>query len=85
MPRFFFHIFDDVTSMDEEGQVADDLEGAKAIAIDSARDLVCSQVKRGYLNLDNYIVVADQHGRELARVAFREAFVIQRESRPDDT
>ena len=84
MPRFYFHVFDDVVSTDEEGQVADDLEAARTIAMKSARELVCEQVRRGYLDLDNYIVVANQSAQELFRVVFREAFVVQRKSRPSD-
>ena len=84
MPRFYFHVFDDVVSTDEEGQVVNDLEAARAIAMKSARELVCDQVRRGYLDLDNYIVVANQSAQELFRVVFREAFVVQRKSRPSD-
>ena len=78
MPRFFFHVFDDAVSIDESGQPAEDLDGAREIALNGARELVCDQVRRGYLNLENYIVVADQTGQELLRVAFREAFVVER-------
>lgn len=78
MPRFYFHIFDDTVSMDEAGQVADDLEAARVIALDGARELVCEQVRRGYLNLENYIVLADEQGEELCRIEFREAFTVQR-------
>jgi hypothetical protein len=77
VPRFYFHVFDDIVSMDEAGQGADDLAAARAIALDGARDLVCEQVHRGYLNLENYIVVADEQGQELSRIQFREAFKIR--------
>ena len=82
MPRFFFHVFDDIVSMDEQGQSVDNLEAAHAIALDSARELVCEQVKRGYLNLENYIVIADPSGQELARVDFRSALAVERIARP---
>ena len=75
VPRFFFHVFDDAVSIDESGQPAEDLDGAREIALNGARELVCDQVRRGYLNLENYIVVTDQTGQELLRVTFREAFV----------
>lgn len=77
MQRYFFHVYDDIVSLDEEGQLAEDLRAAQEIALDSARDLVCGQVARGYLNLDNYIVIANEAGQELARLAFREAFEIR--------
>ena len=78
MPRFYFHIFDDTVSMDECGQVADDIEAARVIALDGARELVCEQVRRGYLNLENYILVAGEQGQELCRIQFREAFTVHR-------
>ena len=77
VPRYFFHVFDDTVTMDEQGQVASDPPAAQAIALNSARELVCDQIKRGYLNLDNYIIVADESGLEQSRIIFREAFVIQ--------
>ncbi len=63
MSRFFLHIFNDSVSMDEEGEVADDLLAARTIALNGARELLCEQIKRGYLNLDNYIVVAEDRTR----------------------
>jgi len=84
VPRFYFHVFDDTVSMDEAGQVAADLQEARAIAVDGARDLVCEQVHRGYLNLENYIVVADEQGLELSRIEFREAFQIRSNRGADD-
>ena len=49
----------------------------RTIALNGARELLCEQIKRGYLNLDNYIVVADQTGHELSRVHFGEALVVR--------
>ena len=49
MSRFFLHIFNDSVSMDEEGEVADDLLAARTIALNGARELLCEQIKRGYL------------------------------------
>jgi len=85
MARYFFHIFDDQAWTDDEGQSAIDLEGAEEIALNSARELACEQIRRGYLNLDNYIIVADGSGTELSRVVFRQAFVVQRERLADET
>jgi hypothetical protein len=84
VPRFYFHVFDDIVSMDEAGQVADDLAAARAIALDGARELVCEQVHCGYLNLENYVVVADEQGRELCRIEFRDAFRILSNPSVDD-
>ena len=82
MPRFFFHVFDDSVAMDEEGEVADDLQAALRIALNGARELICEQVRRGYLNLEDYIVVADQRGQEISRVRFGEALVVHAARNP---
>ena len=74
--RFFFHVFDAIVAMDEEGELADDLQAARTIAFKGARELLCEQISQGYLNLDNYIVIADQSGHELARVRFGEALAV---------
>ena len=73
--RYYFHIFDDLVSLDEEGQLLPNLSSAEAVAIRGARELACEQIRTGYLNFDHYIVVADEHGRELSRVHFSEAFI----------
>lgn len=72
--RYFFHLHDDIVAMDEEGlELADD-EAARRHAMDGARDMVCSQVKMGHLNLDHWIEIVDDRGRPVDRMAFRQAF-----------
>jgi hypothetical protein len=83
VPRFFFHIFDDTVSMDEEGQDAADASAARAIAMRGARELACEQIRNGYLNLDHYILVSDQDGREVARVRFRGAFAVSEKKKDE--
>lgn len=77
MPRYFFHVFNDEVSIDEEGSMLPDLESAREIAMDGCRDLVCESVQKGHLNLDHRIDVADEKGDVLMQVTFREAFTIQ--------
>ena len=77
MPRYFFHIFNDEVSVDEEGVVLPDLAAARETAMDGCRDLVCESVRRGHLDLDHRIDVADEKGEVLLKVTFREAFTIQ--------
>lgn len=70
MQRFYFNVYDDVECLDEEGQLAADLAAARDIALESVRALACEQLRSGYLNLDNYLVVTDEDGRELMTVRF---------------
>jgi hypothetical protein len=78
MRRFFFHIYNDEITQDEEGRELPDLEGAREIALESARELVCESVHRGHLNLDHRIEVADESGEIVILLTFREAFTIER-------
>jgi hypothetical protein len=77
MPRFFFHIFNDEITIDEEGTELPDLDSAREKALDSARDLVCESVHRGYLNLEHRIEIADEQEKRVLTLTFREAFTIQ--------
>jgi hypothetical protein len=53
MPHYYFNIYNDETTLDEEGRELPDLAAARELALDSARDLVCESVHKGHLNLDH--------------------------------
>jgi hypothetical protein len=76
MPRYFFHIYNHEIVMDEEGRELADLEAARELALDTARDLVCESVHLGHLNLDHRIEVVDEAGETRIVLTFREAFTI---------
>ena len=78
MPRFFFHIYNDDITHDEEGRELPDLEVAREVALESARELVCESVHHGHLNLDHRIEVTDERGEKVIALTFREAFTIER-------
>ena len=78
MPRFFFHIYNDEITHDEEGRELPDLEAARELALESARELVCESVHQGHLNLDHRIEVADGSGEIVITLTFRDAFTIER-------
>lgn len=78
MPRFYFHIYNHETTIDEEGQELPDLDAVREIALDSARDLVCESVHQGHLNLDHRIEVTDESAETVLVLTFREAFTIDR-------
>ena len=77
VPRYYFHVFNDEVSIDEEGSVLPDLDSARETAMDGCRDLVCESVRKGHLNLEHRIDVADEKGEVLMRVTFRDAFTLQ--------
>ena len=76
MPRFFFHLYDDLVVLDEEGMEMPDLEAASAKATEIARLLACEGVKQGNLDLDHRIDVADERGEIVLKLKFRDAFTI---------
>ena len=77
MPLFYFHVFNDEITIDEEGIELPDLDAARAFAIRSARSLVCDSVQKGHLNLDHRIEIADESDARKMTVTFREAVVIE--------
>ena len=77
MPRYFFHIRNDVHTDDTEGRELPDLAAAREFALDSARDLVCADIRRGWLNLDHNIIIANADGATLLTLTFREAFELR--------
>jgi len=77
MPLYHFHVRNSEHTDDEEGTELPDLAAARQHALEGARDLVCSDIKKGWLNLDHYIEVTDDTGALLFRLTFREAFEIR--------
>ena len=80
MPRYFFHIRNSKHVDDEEGRQLPDLDAAREFALEGARDLVCADIRKGWLNLDHFMEVADDTGAVLLRLTFREAFQIEGET-----
>ena len=76
MPRFYFHLRNDVIAEDKEGQDLPDLASARQAAITAARQLAAESVREGRLHLDHYIEIENEYGAIVARVTFREALTI---------
>ncbi len=76
MPRYFFHVHDDIVARDPEGVELPDLAAARACAIEGARSLMMTQVEEGRIHLDHWIEVTDQDDREVMRVPFSEAVTV---------
>ena len=70
MPRFFFHLYDDVVTKDEEGAELPDLAAARQRALENAREIACAEVLEGHLNLKHRIEVADETGAVQLTVHF---------------
>jgi hypothetical protein len=77
MPRFYFHVHDDKTVVDEQGTDLPDLAAARAEAVSGARDLMCEQVREGRLNLAHRLEVEDEQHRRVFSLPFRAAIEIK--------
>jgi hypothetical protein len=78
MPRYHLNLFNSLDIYDEEGRDFDDLAAAKVEAIRSSRDLMAEHVKAGEpLDLGHRIEVADDEGKVLVTINFRELITIK--------
>lgn len=66
MPRFHFHVYDGVDSLDEEGIELFDLDAARDAAIRGVRDLMSEAIKtKGRIRLSDSIEITDPRGLRL--------------------
>jgi hypothetical protein len=77
MPRFYFHLYNDVIATDEEGRELPDLEAARAAAVHDVRSVMSDEVLKGKLTLSHRIVVADESGRVVATVRYADAVEVK--------
>ena len=77
MPRYYFHLRDDLSVDDEEGVELAGPDAARDFAIESARDLICASVRKGHLNLDHRLEVTDEGGEKVLTMTFGEAVRIE--------
>lgn len=77
MPRFFFHLYDDAVWSDEEERELPSAEVARSEAIKSAQEMACAEVLAGRLNLGHRIEVADERGRVIHLVRFRDVVEVE--------
>lgn len=77
MPRYFFHLFDDIIVQDEEGVELPNLAAARLRALIGARDIISEQVRHGYFVLSHRIDVADEQGEKVLTVTFKDAVDIK--------
>lgn len=77
MPRFFFHVFDDAMTTDDEGLELADADAAREAALAGARAMICDQIKSGRLTLHHRVEVDDENGSTVLKLAFGDAVTIE--------
>ncbi len=77
MPRYFFHLYDDMVSIDEEGSELPDVAAARQKALQNARAIACQEVLEGHLNLHHRIEVEGENGRPVLVLPFEEVVRIE--------
>jgi len=76
VPRYYFHLLNDLTVRDEEGIELPNLACAMQRAATSARDMAAQSVREGHLVLDHRIEVTDETGATVGVVHFRDVVEI---------
>lgn len=80
IPGNYFHLLDDLTTVDEEGQEFSDFNGALGERLLAAGALAADQIAgKGRVVLSSRIEIADADRRVLDSVYFAEAVAILRE------
>lgn len=82
MPRFYFNLYNDMTSIDEEGAVLPNAAAALQRAARIAREMAAESVREGHLVLEHRLEVIDDTGELVGTVHFRDVVrVVERETR----
>ena len=76
VPRYFFHLHNDVDATDEEGREFPDVEAARRAAEEDARQMAGESARAGHIDKAHYIEVFDEAGTALFRVTFGEVVTI---------
>jgi hypothetical protein len=77
MRRYYFHLYNDETSLDEEGTVLPNEAVALQKAADQARAMAAQSVSDGHLVLHHRIDVVDDKGEKVGTVRFGNVVEIQ--------
>lgn len=72
MPKFFFHLHNDVYVQDHIGTELTSLDEARMKAVSAARGVMAEDiVDAGHITLSHRITIADEAGTRLLEVPFR--------------
>ena len=86
MPRFYFHLINDMDVPDGEGKELPDLEGAGQEAARQARMLMGQMLKdEARIDLSHRIDIEDEHGAVLATVSFKDVVTVSGSSEASPT
>lgn len=78
MPHYYFHLYNSLVAIDEEGQDLPGLDEAKDFAVKGARELASEEVLRGAINFSHRIDIADAAGTVVATVTYADAVKLER-------
>lgn len=73
VPRFYFHLFNDVDAHDHEGRDVADPAAARDAAKEDIRSIISDAARHGRLDLRGRIEIADERGVVIDAVSFGEA------------
>lgn len=76
--RYFFHLYNDIDTQDEEGIELADETAARKHAEGEARTMAAESVRKGHLDLSHFIEVATDSGPPLFKVTFGEVVTVIR-------
>lgn len=77
MARYFFNLFNDDVTMDEQGVILADDTAAHERAVKEARAMAAESVRLGHLTASHYIEYLDAARQRLGKVRFDEAIDIR--------
>ncbi len=78
MPHYYFHLYNDVVALDDEGVDLPDDAAAIRHAGANAREMAAHSVRDGHLTLDHRIDITDDRGEKVGTVYFRDVVEIRR-------
>ena len=78
MPRYYFHLYNDVDALDPEGAEFPDLAAALTHGQSEVRTMMAAMVReKGQIVLSHRIDIADGDGSVLGTVTFADAVTIK--------
>ena len=77
MPRYYFNIYNDDVTLDDEGAELADDHAAMARGVKEARILAADTVVHGHLTKHHRIEVVDEHQNPVGIVRFDEAVTVR--------
>jgi hypothetical protein len=78
MPKFYFHLHNDIDAPDEEGVELPSLEAAREYATENALFTMAQTLKdEAHINFHHHIDIEDEHGNVLETVRFKDVAKIE--------